>query len=611
MSTYEKEPYQKKYEEWKQESKNQVKINAFPSAGSFNIKSESPFDYTESDNDGVKNLHDSIMMFLSTLYPKELSKASKAEKNVEFIKNQRWYFIKFQSFCKSEMNPMHEYDYSPYYVLAELGLVEFSLQEGITNQYHTFIQPNKIPVGYRSQCMDSSRDVHHIPMDNFDEHYKPYSVIYSDILKFIEKKKENNNFTPLFCLNKDIVETKFGLKFLSDCSSKKCERVDKIYDLESLVIFFGSLRNCDISNASAHELLTSFSYDYASNTRCAFHEEDGSVYCSLGYVKRFAYLISDHICQLYDIQVTDKHLPVEKPVGTVMCNLDFSSKSSYNKTNRSEQYNSSHSLNRNRNENFYQGGQSPVKRNRFYEDSFNDYRYSQYANADNDDNESNAETDEHFVHSKQMSASRNSLLSSNKHEFSSTKFSEVSKLNNYSAASTVSTTDTRMHQQQRTKVAEKLFRTNTDQASYMSTTSRTSQFTSELIDESASKRFNRSNMDDLSTTLNTNAYNVSTIEYESSLLDNNNNNNSNKNHTKITNRYNQTINDESNGDEYEDDEGWTTVKAGTAINDDDASMRSDLASSVISNVKSLDESQASSGTRSLGRGRGYHLKKKY
>ena len=37
------------------------------------------------------------------------------------IKNQCWYFCKFQTFCQSQINPDKEsYEYNPYFVLAEV-----------------------------------------------------------------------------------------------------------------------------------------------------------------------------------------------------------------------------------------------------------------------------------------------------------------------------------------------------------------------------------------------------------------------------------------------------------------------------------------------------------
>ncbi len=63
------------------------------------------------------------------------------------LKNQHWYFIKFITFCKADKGPPPFEHFEPYYVLGEVALVEYSLKEGIVAEYHTFIQPNQIPLG--------------------------------------------------------------------------------------------------------------------------------------------------------------------------------------------------------------------------------------------------------------------------------------------------------------------------------------------------------------------------------------------------------------------------------------------------------------------------------
>jgi hypothetical protein len=89
-----------------------------------------------------------------------LASANRGINNSEnSITNQRWYFIKFQTFCKSDVNPDTQFNYKPYFVLAEVALIEYTLANGIQREYHTFIKPNKIPLGYTSQCMERSREV--------------------------------------------------------------------------------------------------------------------------------------------------------------------------------------------------------------------------------------------------------------------------------------------------------------------------------------------------------------------------------------------------------------------------------------------------------------------
>lgn len=160
-------------------------------------------------------------------------------------------------------------------------------------------------------------------------------------------------------MNEDIDETKFGLKFLQNQTqteeNEKAKRSstkslvsftpyssyhqyntsslsasrsaftsttsmtqsfegmsEHVYDLECLVIEM-SLRG--VTFAQADDLLTKYSFDYSPNTKCRYHQEEGTINCALGLVKRKAYLISDHICPLYGINVTPNHLPMHEMVG--------------------------------------------------------------------------------------------------------------------------------------------------------------------------------------------------------------------------------------------------------------------------------------------------------
>ena len=62
---------------------------------------------------------------------------------------------------------------------------------------------------------------------------------------------------------------------------------------------------------------------------CQWHEEKGTGSCSLGSVKKYAFLIADGICQLFDIKLTDKHVPQQiENVGMIVKNgVDFGKQS--------------------------------------------------------------------------------------------------------------------------------------------------------------------------------------------------------------------------------------------------------------------------------------------
>lgn len=315
MVPHERAPYERQCENWRREIK--LEKNIKPEIG---LK----LNHNRNDMDDLElaNNQQDLSEFLARLAL--IKKEGDPSVPLEAIKKQHWYFINFQTFCKSDVNPDPNEDYDPYFVLAEVALLEYSLEKGIVDEYHAFIKPNKIPLGYTSQCMDCSKEEHQIPL-NFDQAKKNYAEITSNIKNFLKPKQENNSFVPVFCMAKDLEATKFGLQYLFNNSPSQYNAYPfkKVYDLESLVVNLGKQSEVDYSIASANDLLTSYSYDYTANSRCTYHEDLGLKFCSLGIVKKVAYLISDNVCQHFDITLSTNHLPEQKIIGTVVYRDDY------------------------------------------------------------------------------------------------------------------------------------------------------------------------------------------------------------------------------------------------------------------------------------------------
>ncbi len=165
-------------------------------------------------------------------------------------------------------------------------------------------------------------------------------------------------------MTSDIQETYFGLKYLHD-NADPCNDFPfkKILDLETLVVNLAKHCNIDFSTGSAKDLLTSYAFDYAPKSRCDFHEDLGITHCSLGLVKKSAFLISDNICHCYDIELTTKHVPTQVAISTVTHNSGFAASSYKTSTN---------SLNSPRNTSGYTSGSSRENSKRYNQDSPDD-----------------------------------------------------------------------------------------------------------------------------------------------------------------------------------------------------------------------------------------------
>lgn len=342
MSMTERMPYETRYQNWVRSLKEEPMVLA------------NKIQQSSANEESILDEFQLIGRYLEKFL-------KKFELKEEALKATPFYFIKFQSFCKVERFTDKElkYDYAPYHVLAEVGIVEYSLEKGIQNEYHAFIKPSKIPLGYRSQCMETARDVlGDMPLENFSEIKKTYAEVYYDLYQFIKPVDDENNNDPkmVFCLAKDMNETKFALRFLFDRYrfseqedlDTSISLIDKVYDLENLVVKLAKLKREDFGSAST--IFSSYSFDYTLKTRCEWHEEKGVINCSLGIVKKYSYLISDSLCQLFNVKISTNHLPKHESVSVVVKSTDFGPR--YNRFNtRSSEYSSNSRLNDSRNSN--------------------------------------------------------------------------------------------------------------------------------------------------------------------------------------------------------------------------------------------------------------------
>lgn len=91
-----------------------------------------------------------------------------------------------------------------------------------------------------------------MPLENFSEIKKTYAEVYYDLYQFIKPVDDENNNDPkmVFCLAKDMNETKFALRFLFDRYrfseqedlDTSISLIDKVYDLENLVVKLAKLK---------------------------------------------------------------------------------------------------------------------------------------------------------------------------------------------------------------------------------------------------------------------------------------------------------------------------------------------------------------------------------
>ncbi|KAI6650506.1 Protein maelstrom-like [Oopsacas minuta] len=212
----------------------------------------------------------------------------------------RFYFIDFQFICHVEKG-----NYYP----CEIAAIEYSIECGIIRNWHKFIDPGRIPTGYRWEAQNRSEQTHKIPIEKFEFAENNYGMILHELQKFINPRNESE-FPPIFTRKEDAEMVESCCRWLAERTETRHD-LFKVYVLEYLLIDLSS-HISDIA-PSAHEakdMLSSSAFDYEPGVNCKWHEDLEVRHCSLGVVNRLAYILSDHLCPKYNITMGSKHLPL-------------------------------------------------------------------------------------------------------------------------------------------------------------------------------------------------------------------------------------------------------------------------------------------------------------
>lgn len=225
----------------------------------------------------------------------------------EEVANQSFFFISTKIFCITD-----EGEYLP----AELGLIEYSLADGIIRQYHVFIDPGSLPLGYFYTCKETSDRTHKIPPQGFEHADNKYDIMALKIKDMLNPENTNDDFPPLYCSRDEMDQTKYILKWLQLKSGVRNRINYRVYDYAVLMFKlyqFSSTQMCSV--ALVRDYLSSSHFTYNANTCCEWHwAEDSPEHCALGTVKRVGYIFSDHLCENFNITpLPNKHLPEKEP----------------------------------------------------------------------------------------------------------------------------------------------------------------------------------------------------------------------------------------------------------------------------------------------------------
>ncbi|XP_064499569.1 protein maelstrom homolog isoform X4 [Pseudopipra pipra] len=189
----------------------------------------------------------------------------------------------------------------------EIGCVRYSLQDGITADFHHFIEPEAPPRGFRYHCQAAGAETHKIPISGFHLPRTCYAVVLQELLEFAQPAtgvqprffcRSNDRFRISWCLGR--MATVAGI-----------ESSLQLFAVEDLIVELYLKKFLkEPSKTWVSRKLDVCLWDFSSNTRCKWHEENDIICCALASCKKIAYCISRSLANVYGVPLTAAHLPL-------------------------------------------------------------------------------------------------------------------------------------------------------------------------------------------------------------------------------------------------------------------------------------------------------------
>jgi len=220
------------------------------------------------------------------------------------------------------------------YAIAELGFAEFSLEQGVINTLHFFVDPGEFPLGYRYAAIEWSRKTHGIPCGdpNWRKGEKDYYSLFTRVKAFL-LRDNSGVFPPVYTVD-DSLNNNTCMSAVKSALANLCDAANedvslfRVYPLNQL--FFELRNKCgegpDPLDEDGANLVPSLAiinseierdvFSYARDLGCEYHEEqDLALHCSLSIVTRWVYTICDHCCKHVRVPlIPGRHCPKDTDV---------------------------------------------------------------------------------------------------------------------------------------------------------------------------------------------------------------------------------------------------------------------------------------------------------
>lgn len=226
------------------------------------------------------------------------------------------YIISFNVMCHDAANE---------YIPLEIGIVKFTLLDGVVDKVHKFVDAGPVPVGFASEARQHCESTHQIPFEDFalatGLDSVSYELIVEEIDAFIQEEElfdsslGQSGVRPLFAHPNDVRE--IGLIQARSCLATMGRRARNVnfarsldvLDITKLLYHFYIKFNRQQFYPICVDKMTSSRFDYIAGIGCKFHDDKDCKFCALAQPTKLAFMLADNLCGLLGIPLTDNHTP--------------------------------------------------------------------------------------------------------------------------------------------------------------------------------------------------------------------------------------------------------------------------------------------------------------
>lgn len=206
----------------------------------------------------------------------------------------------------------------------EIGLVKYSLTQGVIGKYQQFTDPGPVPQGYMFKALNHINETHHIP-ENFDRaigrqsKQNDFENMMDEISIFVsESQFQFKGKTCILIFTKDdMVEQLSGsfLFYLNESNHTQMLRMWneqrlRVVDISFLICGLYATAGIQMALPLCADIPNMSSFDWTPGS-CEWHTEQDNNHCAQGVCMRWCYLMSDCLLPAYDIEpIAGQHLPL-------------------------------------------------------------------------------------------------------------------------------------------------------------------------------------------------------------------------------------------------------------------------------------------------------------